>query len=369
MHSGCSKEEESGSFLMQKLSSFDLPLTDNMRVNSFCVRSFHDRDGKDFLYYLNGVDNSIYVYDVANRSIDHKMRIEREGPQGTGRVVGFSIIGKDSILLSSGGYPSNFLVGKSGQIIDKFEYKWEDSQPPTFSQWDSWYYRDASVKDGVVYFPQEINFLKIDKDYFEQNPIAAYDLRTRKSRLLSFKYAEDYFEKNLPRPMIFSGDENYVYFSMIGNHTIYRIDKMTESAEEYEVKSKYITNKIQNRNKVAGMDDVLRYNATNPRYMGIYDDPYRNVTYRLVILPPEDLGSAEEKFVQLDRFPERFSIIVMDKEMKILGEHLFPNNIYHPAGIFVSSEGLCVPKTHPGYYVENGKETAMTIDVFNFTVE
>lgn len=350
--------------IMRHSGSFDLPLPSDMRVNSFCVRSFKGKTGNDYLYYLNGIDNSICVYDLSRKNISKRIRIAEKGPEGTGRVVGFSVLGADSILLSSGGYAFNFLIDESGKIVDKFTYDWEPDQPPTFMQWDSWYYRDANLDGNFLYLPQEINFNIINTEFFEQYPVAVYDINLRTSRLLDFNYPASYFKENLPRPLIFSADDDFVYVSMIGNHKVYRIHKKSEQVEDFYLRSSFIDNEIENRNKVSGMEDVLKYNAVNPRYMGIYDDPYRNFTYRLVILPPEDLGNAEGKYVQLDRFPERFSIMVIDKNMKVITEHLFPSNTYHPAGIFVTSEGLCVPRTHPEYYVENGTETAMTIDVF-----
>ena len=43
---------------------------------------------------------------------------------------------------------------------------------------------------------------------------------------------------------------------------------------------------------------------------------------------------------------KNFSIIILDKNFRILGETLFPDNTYNPQIIFVRPEGLYITDSH-----------------------
>jgi hypothetical protein len=74
-------------------------------------------------------------------------------------------------------------------------------------------------------------------------------------------------------------------------------------------------------------------------------DKYRDVYYRIAY--PETEMENGENYLEIFRTGRKnFSIIILDKEFKIIGETLFPDYTYISNTMFVSEKGLFIRSNH-----------------------
>lgn len=90
-------------------------------------------------------------------------------------------------------------------------------------------------------------------------------------------------------------------------------------------------------------DEEIKNFLSQKRYGNVLYDGYRNLTYRVVTsaVPEKDFSISKNKGYQ--RQP--FSIIILDSNLKKVGEFAFDANKYSTNAMFVSKDGLCVPST------------------------
>jgi hypothetical protein len=82
-------------------------------------------------------------------------------------------------------------------------------------------------------------------------------------------------------------------------------------------------------------------------YRNIIYDKYRDVYYRFVQLGAERISNKEIKATEIWRNgPARFSIIILDKNLNIIGETLFPEYTYNTKVTFVHKNGLYICNSH-----------------------
>ncbi len=198
----------------------------------------------------------------------------------------------------------------------------------------------------------------------KHNPVIIHDVVKNVNRAHPFEFPKEHWEKGLESKMNFNHDKNHVYFSMAASHDVYRINRDAENVDTFRVKSDFAPDKMPSQLGFSGPEDVMLYDASNVRYTAIIPDRYRNLTYRLATLPPSDPETSKNKFFQLHMYPDRFSLIICDSEMNVVGEHVFPERTYFPHGIFVSHEGVHIPAAHPEYLVSNGMEDSVRYDIF-----
>lgn len=70
----------------------------------------------------------------------------------------------------------------------------------------------------------------------------------------------------------------------------------------------------------------------------------------------------EEEINQLRRFSRNFAVMILDKDLNVLGETLMPENTYYPGNSFVSKDGLFISFSHPDNPAN--EEDLMSFEVF-----
>ena len=84
-------------------------------------------------------------------------------------------------------------------------------------------------------------------------------------------------------------------------------------------------------------------------YGNLLYDKYRNVYYRVAFPQtdvPHDLKDRE--YMDLLVYGRKtFSILVLDKNLDIIGETQFPDYTYNPMMMFVHKDGLYISASHP----------------------
>ena len=118
--------------------------------------------------------------------------------------------------------------------------------------------------------------------------------------------------------------------------------------EAVPAQSNYLPESFPTLSRSAERSEYLTYVFTSPRYEGLLYDKYREVFYRFCF-PAVEVES-EEALNQLRMFSKDFSIMILDKDLIILGEKRFEGYNYVPNNIFVAREGLYISVNHPDNY-------------------
>jgi hypothetical protein len=113
-------------------------------------------------------------------------------------------------------------------------------------------------------------------------------------------------------------------------------------------------------NEPISESDKWKLNVTNLSYIQILYDSFREVFYRIVLLPRE--VEDHEYLDHTSTYLNDFSVMVFDKDFKFLGETKFSGGVYHPYLAFVGKKGLYISRGNP-YNPENN-EDSLTFDVF-----
>jgi hypothetical protein len=114
-------------------------------------------------------------------------------------------------------------------------------------------------------------------------------------------------------------------------------------------KSKY-------RKKAMDMGDIyspiiqqMAYDVEHPHYLSIIYDKYRNCTYRF-FYPGVELREDEDPR-KMFRNRKKFSIMILNEDMNVVGETMMPEKTYNPNMSFIAEDGLYLALhcDHPKY--------------------
>jgi len=134
--------------------------------------------------------------------------------------------------------------------------------------------------------------------------------------------------------------QRFIY-SFHYDENIYVATPEHDSIRKVSVKSKYF-DKVQLPDELTASPEDFCVNAW---YNNLLYDPYREVYYRIAYPPSTlDKGVRPMELVQFGR--KNFSIIILDKDFRILGETLFPDNTYNPKIMLIRLEGLYISDSH-----------------------
>ncbi len=327
-----------------------LPIDNNTTLDCMAMFYFKDRKtGKEYLTYLNSYKNEIQFYDLKLQRLENKVTCALEGPDGVGKVSGFRAISMDSIFLTLG--HSIVLINSKGQIINKFSFKEIKKgylPVPYFST--SRVYWPLVVKSKKLYIPQE---LSLDLPYMPDNAIwpspnskicLTIDMTDKKNEYLPMEHplADEKHLNTVRFSREFDG--NYFIYSFFDDPNVY-VTKDHIHINKYYVSSVYFDKIVHLKYK--SIPSFEKYNIdhiTRSSYHNIVYDMKRKVYYRFVKLP--DKYEKSDDITKLVKYPQNFSIIVLNKNFQIIGETKLPPGTYEYKNFFVAEKGLYLSINH-----------------------
>ena len=132
--------------------------------------------------------------------------------------------------------------------------------------------------------------------------------------------------------------ENLVYsYELID--TVYTLSTDFSVIKKYPAKSKFIEETKFEVVRNATLEQKLKRICELPIYGNIIYDKYRDVYYRFTF--PEVEMDKEKSYLDIFHSGRKqFSIIILDKNMNIVGETLFPEYTYNPNLVFIRKDGF-----------------------------
>lgn len=318
---------------------------------------------RNWLFNVNHTNNEIQLYDLDSKVLVKRMIFDLEGPEGVEYISGIHVQSLDSIFLF--GYPMQNLqlTDTAGRI--NANYKYEPPLGYTAAFVHNAHYNYTPILSGdklLVNTKFGADLRKLSDDSLSTKSFSyTIDLKNSEVSLLPIKWPKGYNESG-PKLLDFSmaTDGEKLVYSLLADHNLYVADLEGNPIGTVEAKSQFVDQVFPSFNEATDRFSTMKYALASDRYERILYDQYRGVFYRFVF--PKVEVQNEEEINQLRRFPRKFAVMILDKELNVLGETLMPENTYYPGNSFVGKAGLFISISHP----ENPKnvEDLMSFEVF-----
>lgn len=343
----CNQRTDEGYQLKANDKKLVFELDNQTKSNPKTLFLYKDKTGKEYLTFQNGHKNEILFYDLKTQDFMFKVTPDLDGNNGVGMFLGYYIMNLDSILLTNSDIEEIAIVDTANCLKEQLVYeKTIDSVPLNKSYSLTDYYRPIQEIGNKFYLisrgdrRSKINpvSITIDKETKEVNYLPFFypqlPIEINKAKVWG---AEDYFSRE------FDG-KRFIY-SFYFDEDIYVTSIDHKSVERRKVKSRYL-------NKVRLLDDFGQHTfqdiCENAEYGSLIYDSYRKVYYRIVHLKTE-IGRKlnDREALELIKYGRKnFSIIIMDENLNVIGETLFPDYTYNCNVMFVHKDGLYISASH-----------------------
>ena len=328
-----------------------LPCDENTYFLSKSIFQFEE-DGKEYLHFENSRKGQyeIITFDLEKQDVHKRLPIAPEGPNGIPAMYGSKPFpdSKNYLIFQSTAFRITQMNG-NGEVLRNYQLK----SPGRFVRviLSTFCYFPSFVRDSVLYLDQRVASRK--KRNLDRYPIfATLDLRTGELGFAPLDFPKT-FKGDYSH--IRSGDsftydynykENRLVCSFLESDSIMVTDDLTHT-KWYNAKSQFLDSMIPYLND-AGDDvqDIIR-REQKAKYWHIMYDKYRDVYYRFAEMPCE-LAKDENPYDEFAPKAREFSVIILDKDFRIIGETKFPGNKYFIRMSFVGRDGLYISENNLG---------------------
>jgi len=306
---------------------------------------YQDENGS---WLLNLSFNEIQLYDLESKTLKKRIQYPLEGPKGVDYILSIHVQSLDSIFLF--GYPTLnlHLTDTSGVIKKKYEFEPPEGYTPPFLHNAFYDYKPLIKEDKLLIIAKfPANIAEVTSDQLASKRLGyTIDLRNSEVELLPITWPASY---NAAGPKLldfgFAATDEIIVFSLAADHNLYVTDLEGNLLKSVTAKSQYLDEMFDHYPESGVQMATGTYLFASGRYERIRYDRYRDVFYRFVF--PKVEVTSEEELAQLRRFPQKLAIMILDKELNVIGETLLPENIYYPGNSFVGKEGLYISTGHP----------------------
>jgi hypothetical protein len=320
-------------------------------------------DKNEYLYADDPACRCINVYSLTSRTLVKKIPLAKDGPDRIpGSATSMYVHHPDSIFILSHGIPRLNLINGQGQMLKVFNLPgMTDTGEKGYNSFPTGTNSNRMfVRNGLLH----LNTINIDivPDHTKIFTCMTVDLTTG---VVGYLY---------PRPSHYNVG-NWGFASMMTRHCLiynereeilvlshgnaHTLTTMHGNGTQHEIHagSNYLgplKPVSKNRSLFIEESEARKHEMKTGFYSSINYDPFREVYYRFVTLPiPE---SKQHKY----KYGELKSIILLDKDFNLLGEHLIPGG-YDYSMKFVNRKGLHIFNTEK-YHQSN--EDSLIFDVF-----
>jgi len=325
----------------------NFPMDDQTSYRTFFVNSFQDSLNNELLVFLAQQKPSIQFFDIANQSLYKEIKLSKGGPHGVGSPAGLLMLSWDSIFVVSSSRYLVSLINSNGALLKSYRVltgsAYNDNtgmlQPYTTSP-------PVKIND-LIYFNVAPDRDVYKPSYFEGTTNLTLDISNGQYAYFN-TYPKEF--KNgvwgvtgITYSTTFNPLKKEFIYSFTISDSLVVFDPETNKSKRYYAGSRFIKSKIRPMSKPENNHD-LEYALETPYYKGIIYDKYRDMYYRFVIhsIPYKDETG------EINGFHEKpVSVILLDKDLSVMGETKLPDNIFLNHIYFVAKDGLFISNGNP----------------------
>ncbi len=332
--------------LNDKRLSFDLD--SETRYHFRFIYTFTDQSGKEYFTFLNYETNQILFYDFKTQDFLFKFEMPREGMNGIPLISGYYSKDFDNLYVTSYAVEGIMRIDTSATIVQTIRYGETKTGYKVIS---SYIPSSCSSHKPIVFDGSKMYITQRETDHLypmEKTPLSVFiDTISQEATMLPLTFEHILERKYLYGTNGYSSDFSRAFdgkqfiYSFESDHWIYTSSFDGLDVRKVKAKSRYIDRiKVEKR-----PDDTylaVKRNLELPRYGDLIYDPYREVYYRFAH-PEVEEDPALGKYLRRSLFGRKaFSVIILNKDLDIIGETLFPEAIYNCSTFFVHKDGLYI---------------------------
>lgn len=348
----CSSTNKEDAYALEasgKILSF--PVADDVRVPQTSVFPFEE-NGKVFLSFQNLPENEILIYDMGSGDLIKKVCIEKEGSDSMiGVFGGYLIEDMNRIFIPSLYVNTIFVVDTTGCVRQKIHYsKTMNGQSLMPCMPDD---KSQMIFVGSkLYIPQGIN-LRLGNRALQESPVkVVLDTLENTVEALPMRFPPLIDHKDFGTVGAFGADYSCCYdgerfiYSFIADEDLYITSSAHKEIVKKKARSKYIDNVEVFRSDEDDFQKMLKAQCEHASYGKMLYDKYRDVYYRFVY-PSCEIDDYAGDYLDLYRSGKKmFSVMILDKQLNIVGETTFPSYTYNSNLAFILEDGLYISLSH-----------------------
>lgn len=325
------------------------PIDENTRLPKFCLWAFTDNQDEYIAFDNQG--DEILFYDVKRQQLVKKVKFDREGENGIIMINSFYVKDFDNIYIPSpkGGI---FVTDTTAKIKQKIDFsRLEGKHPLVRFLSTTMTHSPICFIENKLYVPQPVNPL-LGGDFLPNSPLGALlDTVSGTKVVTPLTYLSHIptsditsYVRGITVSHCYDGER--LLYSFDTEDSLVTLSSDFSERQSYMAKSKYV-DKVEIK-PMKGMDlnVALRRNCETAGYGNIVYDRYRQVYYRFVY-PAIELDKNDTNYMDILHWGgKQFSIMILDKDLNVIGETLFPEYAYNSRLFFISKDGLYMSVTH-----------------------
>ncbi len=330
-----------------------LPVDENTYYLSKSIFHFEE-NGKEYLSFGNQTKRQyateIIIYDLDSQDIHKRFPLLKEGPNAIPAAYGAVPLRNSNTFIY---FQSNIgrvtLSDNNGQVTRRYSITSPDGNPVYFTEGLSYARFPSFMIDSTIYVAQNAGKPSVKRHEWGTIPMfASLNLENGKISRSSLHFPSifDMDVQDLTTGHEFGYDYNYKDKFLVCSFLLFDSLMVTDDMKNvrwYNGKSRYL-DKMRPILK-EGVDGFMgiKEAVEAASYSHIMYDEYRDIYYRFAEMPCE-LGPNE--YVYNDAKAREFSVIIFDKNFRIIGETKFPGNKYFYKMSFIGRDGLYISENN-----------------------
>jgi hypothetical protein len=360
----CAEPKTPATLKAYTFGSLEIPVAENFAPR--ITRNQHmDTDSGEYLAIFNKTSPRLEIFNLDTKKSAKSIYIQSDGPNGVRSFNGFTIIAKDCLLLAA--------IPPKLQILD-FEGNKRRSipinDPENKVNWlGSTNLLPFIFKDSILFGSQPFFtdiFRTTESQVQKSKPFYRINLQGQNPEVkwLSINRPSDEWENGKVSPELAWVDRfDSIIVSPLQDHRLWILSKKDEKLLGYKEAKTSTIKGFNILNDYPVGDKEIIESLESGRYEIIIYDQFREVFYRFFFAA---IDIATYSFTPRELYSNNpiIGILILDKNLAIIGEHVFPDHYVESWNYFVGKKGLYVSTNNPNR--DDFDENVLRYDIIRF---
>ncbi|GMQ31218.1 DUF4221 family protein [Algoriphagus confluentis] len=320
-------------------------------------------DSGEYLAFQNKIGPRIEIFNLDSKHHVTSIKLAQDGPNRVGIANGFRIIAQDCLLIAS--------IPPSIKILNFEGIKHKDI--PVLDTINHVNFLSSNNEIPFLFSDHELfgaqpffrNFFETTpKDVSSYSHIYKVNLTTEKAEWLPISHPSDAWDEGKKTPNFTWTDRNdSIVVSPQTDHRLWIISKRGGNLLGYKEVHSTSVNRFQIIKGLPEGDKGIIEALASDRYELILHDPFRDVFYRFFFMGV-DWENYNLGYRNLYSNRPKIGVLVLDKNLEVIGEKVFDDNYLEAWNYFVGRKGLYVSTNNPNR--DDFDENILRYDIIRF---